>query len=183
MDDHRHRTQVSPEWDETDQRGSIRVSSSNDGGSSESYPIPIIPKDLQTKLKISWTSATGDNEMFWKYEWSKHGTCYYDGKKHRQFTYFNTAYNFWNEFNLFNTLKAEGIVPVKGGKQYTTEAVTKAIKKHYTKDTATLTPRFMCSNSPPNELYEVIMCLDHDGMDAINCTMPSSCGNLFLWKL
>ncbi|XP_050891065.1 ribonuclease 1-like [Lathyrus oleraceus] len=143
-----------------------------------------IPKDLQTKLKISWTSAIGDNEMFWKYEWSKHGTCYYDGKKHRQFTYFNTAYKFWNGVNLFNTLKAEGIVPVSGlGKQYTTEAATKAIKKHYTNDTVTFTPRFMCSNSPPNELYEIIMCLDHDGMSAINCTMPSSCGNLFLWKL
>ena len=67
--------------------------------------------------------------MFWKYEWSKHGTCYYDGKKHRKFTYFNTTYNFWSGFNLFNTLKAEGIVPVTGGKQYTTEAVTKSIKK------------------------------------------------------
>ncbi|XP_058771984.1 intracellular ribonuclease LX-like [Vicia villosa] len=144
----------------------------------------ILPATF-TKLKKSWTSLIGDDTEFWKSQWKVHGTCYYT-KNQKQAKYLNTAYNFWSGFNLFNRLKVEGIVPVKGGKLYTTEAAIKAFKKSYAEDTVTYIPEFKCSTptpSSPSELYEIIMCLDHDGNEPINCTTTSpSCGKQFLWK-
>ncbi|XP_058771978.1 ribonuclease 1-like [Vicia villosa] len=143
-------------------------------------------KSLIPGLKISWPSSTGADEELWEAQWDKHGRCYYDGNTHRQYKYFQTAYNFWSGFNLFDTFKAEGIVPVKGGKLYTTEAAIKAFRKHYSQDTVTYIPEFKCSTpkpSSPSELYEIIMCLDHDGNEPINCTTTSpSCGKQFLWN-
>ncbi|XP_058771976.1 intracellular ribonuclease LX-like [Vicia villosa] len=139
---------------------------------------------LISNLKKSWPSSIGKDEDLWTYQWRTHGTCYYDGNKHKQYKYFQTADNFYKNFELFNKLKAEGIVPVSGlGKNYTTEAAIKAIRKQYTQDTVTYIPQFMCSPFLPHELYEVILCLDHEGNHLINCTRPSTCGNLFLWKL
>ena len=78
--------------------------------SATSYPqycrtVQFDPRKLAPILpqrRRSWTSNRGSDEVFWRHEWEKHGSCMFNNCD--EFEYFNKA------LELFNYVLNEGLV-------------------------------------------------------------------------
>ncbi|GAU10946.1 hypothetical protein TSUD_112400 [Trifolium subterraneum] len=140
-----------------------------------------LPKNLVKKLSISWRSLIGDDEAFWISQWRSHGTCSFP--KFGQAKYFWLANSLWENMDLFDMLKKEGIEP-KPSKMYYQTDIIQAIKKHHFEGQVAIKPEFHCRGS---ELLEIRLCINHDGIDYINCTSGAAtygnklCGQKFEW--
>lgn len=55
---------------------------------------------IMEKLKTEWYSSRGPDDIFWKHEYLKHGTCNYNN--FNEFEYFNTTLNLFDKAKLLN---------------------------------------------------------------------------------
>ncbi|GAU10980.1 hypothetical protein TSUD_112730 [Trifolium subterraneum] len=141
----------------------------------------LLPPTLVAKLRISWPSLIGRDEAFWKNQWRNHGTCSFS--KFGQAQYFELGNSLWENMDLFDILEKEGIAPAPG-KMYDQNDIIQAIKKHQFEGQVAIKPEFHCRGS---ELLEIRLCINHDGINYINCTSVAAsnrgslCGQKFEW--
>ncbi|KAJ1838314.1 hypothetical protein LPJ57_011169, partial [Coemansia sp. RSA 486] len=76
---------------------------------------------LFDNLNTFWPSYTGDNNVFWSHEWSKHGTCVTTlfprcyGPSYTRYRdvvdYFNAVLDLRKKYNIYSALSKAGIEP------------------------------------------------------------------------
>ncbi|XP_073225539.1 ribonuclease S-7-like [Cicer arietinum] len=127
---------------------------------------------LEAQLNLSWPNLKGQsNELFWAYEWNKHGVC--SSNMFNQTQYFELAQNIWSRYDIFDILKQQGISP-RTNVWYPTNDIRRAITNHIG-----AIPQIHCVN---NELLEIRMCLDQSGIKYMTCPKLGNCKNNVLWQ-
>ncbi|XP_016113909.1 ribonuclease T2-like [Sinocyclocheilus grahami] len=88
-------------------------------------------EDLIPEMKKYWPDlGAPSSPQFWKYEWTKHGTCAAKAESlNSQHKYFSKALELYHKFNLTNVLKNNRIVPSE--QHYTLDEVETAITSFY----------------------------------------------------
>lgn len=88
-------------------------------------------EDLIPEMKQYWPDLIEPSSpQFWKYEWTKHGTCAAKAESlNSQHKYFSKALELYSKFNLTNVLKNNRIVPSE--QHYTLDEVETAITSFY----------------------------------------------------
>ncbi|XP_027933673.1 ribonuclease MC-like [Vigna unguiculata] len=136
---------------------------------------PIHRKDLKpvsTQLDSDWPNLIGQNFLFWKLEWVKHGGC--SEPTFPKLEYFNLALHLYEQNNLLNILEKEQIVP-DDKKLYNVSSVFAAVHNHTSHD-----PVLSCYHDPKlnvTALYQISICLTPNGTSFVNCNSVGSCGD------
>lgn len=94
---------------------------------------------LVSDMDLYWKNFNGNDDLLWKHEFNKHGTCvktidphcyslFKDGQN--VFDYFNVTMNLYKSLPTFEFLQQEGIVP-DPEKTYTKAQIDNALTKHF----------------------------------------------------
>lgn len=121
------------------------------------------------RMNCAWPSATGTNSGFWAHEWEKHGTC--AGFKSQE-SYFNATLNANDKYDL-NVAFAEAGISFSGSNDSpTTSQIEAAMRDAFGVGGQVVKCR------GDNNLYEVMMCLDWDTLEAFECdeSFWNTCG-------
>lgn len=120
------------------------------------------------RMNCAWPSATGTNEGFWAHEWEKHGTC---AGFSSQEGYFNATLNANDRYDL-NVAFAEAGISFSGSNDSPTTAEMEAAME----DAFGVGGQVVKCRE--NNLYEVIMCLDWETLEAFACdeSFWNTCG-------
>lgn len=87
-----------------------------DCNTGKAIPVKIQDKNLESSMKLYWTSYTGGDVQFWEHEYNKHGYCY-TNKSHTEGyePFFRTALNLYIDYKL-DSLISDVISSSKGDK-------------------------------------------------------------------
>ena len=120
------------------------------------------------RMNCAWPSATGTNEGFWAHEWEKHGTC---AGFSSQEGYFNATLNANDRYDL-NVAFAEAGISFSGSNDSPTTAEMEAAME----DAFGVGGQVVKCRE--NNLYEVMMCLDWETLEAFACdeSFWNTCG-------
>ncbi|XP_062185475.1 ribonuclease 3-like [Phragmites australis] len=136
---------------------------------NDDNPLSLLEiKDLLKPLDRNWPSLSckngGQSMRFWSYEWRKHGTC--SGLD--QHDYFEAALALKSRHNLTAILASAGIVP-SDSRTYFLSSIRDAIS-----DATGFAVNLECNRDESSEaqLFQVYQCVDRDGKELIDCTLP-----------
>ncbi|PWA17227.1 hypothetical protein CCH79_00010505, partial [Gambusia affinis] len=129
-------------------------------GSSVILP-GISTLDLIPEMKKVWPDLLKPSTFhFWKYEWSKHGTCAAEAASlNSQHKYFSKALELYQKVDLNSMLQKANIIP--SDKYYTFSDIEQAMENFYG-----VKPKIQCvhpsMNSESQALGQIEICFDSD---------------------
>ncbi|XP_021167748.2 ribonuclease T2 isoform X1 [Fundulus heteroclitus] len=118
-------------------------------------------EDLLPDMKKCWPDLLHpSSSQFWKYEWSKHGTCAAEAASlNSQHKYFSKALELYHKVDLNSMLTKLNIIP--SDKYYTFSEIEEGIERFYGAK-----PKIQCvhpsKNSEPQILGQIEICFDAD---------------------
>ncbi|KAM4596495.1 ribonuclease T2 isoform 1-T1 [Fundulus diaphanus] len=118
-------------------------------------------EDLLPDMKKCWPDLLHpSSSQFWKYEWSKHGTCAAEAASlNSQHKYFSKALELYHKVDLNSMLIKLNIIP--SDKYYTFSEIEEGIERFYGAK-----PKIQCvhpsKNSEPQILGQIEICFDAD---------------------
>ncbi|XP_027871016.1 ribonuclease T2 isoform X1 [Xiphophorus couchianus] len=118
-------------------------------------------EDLIPDMKKVWPDLLNPSSFhFWKYEWSKHGTCAAEAASlNSQHKYFSKALEFYQKVDLNSMLQKANIIP--SDKYYTFSDIEQAMENFYG-----VKPKIQClhpsMNSEFQTLGQIEICFDAD---------------------
>lgn len=118
-------------------------------------------EDLLPDMKKSWPDLLYPTSThFWKYEWSKHGTCAAEAASlNSQHKYFSKALELYHKVDLNSMLIKFNIIP--SDKYYTFAEIEQGMERFYG-----VKPKIQCvhpsKNGDPQILGQIEICFDPD---------------------
>ncbi|KAK0144284.1 Ribonuclease T2 [Merluccius polli] len=128
-------------------------------------------QDLMPDMEKSWPDLIKPNTTgFWKYEWSKHGTCAAQEEiMNSQHKYFSKGLELYHKVDLDSVLKKLNITP--SAQYYNFAAIESAIENFYG-----VKPKIQCAHPTKEKdsqtLAQIEICFNHD-MTFLNCEKES----------
>uniref|UniRef100_A0A3P9PGM2 Ribonuclease T2 n=1 Tax=Poecilia reticulata TaxID=8081 RepID=A0A3P9PGM2_POERE len=91
----------------------------------------VFPQDLIPDMKKVWPDLLSPSSFhFWKYEWSKHGTCAAEADSlNSQHKYFSKALELYQKVDLNSMLQKANIIP--SDEYYTFSDIEQAMENFY----------------------------------------------------
>jgi len=119
---------------------------------SEAFSESEVPASLD-EMKAHWPSYTGQNDVFWGHEWSKHGTCCDTTPGvNSQADFFASALSMRDKSGILAAFNTSGIVP---GASYSFDKMAQAVKS-----AIGVNPTMGCKTG--NTLSEIALCFTKD---------------------
>ncbi|KAK9272703.1 hypothetical protein L1049_003080 [Liquidambar formosana] len=130
--------------------------------------------DLEPRLVKYWPNLTDSthSQEFWDFAWENHGTCATFQLVQR--TYFKRTLDLYEKQDMLSILTGAGYPP---GSHYAVGLLINAIYKKLKVDPVI---RCDCGPNGVEQIVEIVLCTDRDGMNFIPCSMHhpilSKCG-------
>lgn len=132
------------------------------------FTIDHLKRDARHYLEKMWThiDAKNSSEQLWKDEWIKHGSCSMEIEElHDEYHYLGQGMAWWRDFQLYEILENEGIVP---GAEYSLGNITGAVRKAIGK--AVGTRCYYDKHTKTVFLNEILICIDKN-LTFIDCDL------------